>query len=185
MSDDQIVMHCAATLRDRKAGSLFAAEYHDRQSLYKEIAELNARLSSGNIRTMVLGFTKKRALVYLYRPNRLAAALSDATAQKILQKSGYDTSHTGACLTRLIRRMKDTQNFPHEIGLFLGYPSCEVEAFIQNDRPCVFAGAWKVYCDAEYARKCFRTFRDCTLTCRQKLSHGIPLEEMMIERKED
>ena len=86
MSDDQIVMHCAATLRDRKAGSLFAAEYDDRQSLYKEIAELNARLSCGNIRTMVLGFTKKRALVYLYRPNRLAAALSDATAQKILQK---------------------------------------------------------------------------------------------------
>ena len=131
MSDDQIVQYCSPTLRDRKAGSLFAAEYRDKPALLKEIAELNARLSGSRIRTMVLGYTRQKALIYMYRPERLEKALKDSIARKILERNGYNPAHTGESLLRLTERLRDYDQFPHEIGLFPGYPSYEVAAFIK------------------------------------------------------
>ena len=39
--------------------------------------------------------------------------------------------------------------FPHEIGIFLGYPLADVAGFIRNKgRNCKCIGTWKVYGDA-------------------------------------
>lgn len=183
MSEEQIVLHCAPTLTDQKAGSLFAAEYKDRSSLQKEIRELDERLSFRNVRTMLLGFTKKRALIYIFRPDRVEEALQNSTARSILEERGYDLSDLSGCLRRLAARIAGTDGFPHEIGLFLGYPAEEVKAFICSDRPCRFAGVWKVYCDEEYARRSFRIFRLCTKACQKRLAAGVPLEKLTVERR--
>ena len=183
MSEEQIVQYCAPTLADRKAGSLFAAEYRDRASIRKEIDELDARLSFRNVRTMLLGFTKKRALVYLFRPDRVEEALQNTAARSILEERGYDVTTLAGCLTQLRRRLAGTDGFPHEIGLFLGYPPEEVRTFIRSDRPCLFAGTWRVYCDAEYARRSFRIFRLCTAACQKRLAAGVSLEKLTVERR--
>ncbi|MBR3356710.1 MAG: DUF3793 family protein [Solobacterium sp.] len=183
MSEEQIVMHCAPTLTDCKAGSLFAAEYKDRASLQKEITQLNERLSFRNVRTILLGFTKSRALVYIFRPDRVQEALRNSTARSILEERGYDPSNLSGCLSRLRLRLAGTDGFPHEIGLFLGYPAEEVRAFIRNDRPCRFTGTWKVYCDEDLARRMFRIFRLCTAACQKRLAAGVPLEKLTVERR--
>lgn len=52
--------------------------------------------------------------------------------------------------------------FPHEIGLFLGYPPEDVEGFrLHRGRDYKLCGCWKVYSDVEGARQCFRRYARC------------------------
>ena len=53
--------------------------------------------------------------------------------------------------------------FPHEIGIFLGYPLADVTGFINNKgRNCKCIGTWKVYGDASSASKAFARFNKCS-----------------------
>ena len=55
------------------------------------------------------------------------------------------------------------RDFPHEIGLFLGYAPEDVDGFIRlgaGRAKCV--GTWKVYGDLEAAKKKFALFQKCT-----------------------
>lgn len=53
--------------------------------------------------------------------------------------------------------MADYGEFPHEVGLFLGYPPEDVEGFIENKaRSCKITGYWKVYSDEEKAKRFLR-----------------------------
>ena len=58
-----------------------------------------------------------------------------------------------------MRRLQRFEAFPHEIGLFLSYPPEDVRGFIEHkghESKC--DGCWKVYGDAERAKKTFRTY---------------------------
>ena len=53
--------------------------------------------------------------------------------------------------------------FPHEIGLFLGYPPEDVDGFIKHRAGgCKFCGFWKVYGDVDSAKAKFERYRSCT-----------------------
>lgn len=57
---------------------------------------------------------------------------------------------------------KNRGGFPHEIGLFLGYPLGDVEGFIRNrGQNCKCAGCWKVYCNELEAQKRFARIQKC------------------------
>lgn len=72
---------------------------------------------------------QERALVYVYRQEALAALLAQADVQAFLRAMGYgDTSPDGA-LAFLRQRLTESPCFPHEIGVFLGYPLSDVIAF--------------------------------------------------------
>ena len=65
-------------------------------------------------------------------------------------------------LGHLKRRLLEKENFPHEIGLFLGYPLRDVIGFIRNEgKNCKCADCWKVYGDEREAKKIFEAFRKC------------------------
>ena len=63
----------------------------------------------------------------------------------------------------LCARLSQGGAFPHEIGLFLGYPIEDVVGFIRySGRGCKLSGYWKVYGDAEAASRLFdRLSRVC------------------------
>ena len=69
-----------------------------------------------------LRFTEKSALLYLYRPCDLERDLQDRLATEILQHAGYACTGSEQCLMQLIERLRAYDEFPHEIGVFLGYP---------------------------------------------------------------
>lgn len=72
-------------------------------------------------------------------------------------------------LSCLIGRLRNNADFPHEVGLFLGYPPEDVRGFIEN-RASGFKliGCWKVYGDVDAARKKFESFESCTHRSRGK-----------------
>ena len=58
---------------------------------------------------------------------------------------------------------EDDMAFPHEIGVFLGYPLQDVIGFIENKgMNSKYTGLWKVYGDRDESMKMFAKFRKCT-----------------------
>ena len=87
----------------------------------------------------------------------------DALAGDLLDMHGYAGHKPAQCVARLARRLHESHDFPHEIGLFLGYPPEDVSGFIENKAACAkCVGCWKVYGDEEAARKRFAKYEKCT-----------------------
>ena len=106
-------------------------------------------------------------------------------AKDILEAYGYCTGNANRCVARLMERLKtvSAESFPHEIGLFLGYPPEDVEGFINNHAGgCKICGAWKVYGDAESARKKFDSYKKCTASCLKEWKKSGSLEKLIADR---
>ena len=162
MSEKMLVENCSPTMAGLKTGSLFSCEFKSKKELLESIRRLNTRLVPRGVRMIPVKFTGNRALIYMYRPNKLSTDLCDSTALSILSKKLYPTESVQSCVSELIKRLNTQKEFPHEIGLFLGYPSEDVEAFIKNKaKGAKFVGTWKVYSDEENAKKKFALYKKC------------------------
>ena len=117
--------------------------------------------------------------IYLYRPARLEKDLSCASCEALLSACGYNCRGGSRCLTRLARRLKQQEDFPHEIGLFLSYPPEDVKGFLEH-RPCKCVGCWKVYENEEAARKTFAKYKACTRVYCRQLASGIDIERLTV-----
>ena len=177
MSEELIVRHCAPTLANLKTGSLFVCPITDRPSFFSSLRSLNDLLVPKGLRALPLRIREHSALVYLYRPSRLKKDLEDPAAIKILQDHGY--SCYGKCLPKLIERVRASEEFPHEIGLFLGYPPEDVQGFLDH-RPCKCSGYWKVYGDENKAKKTFDLYKKCERVYCQQLARGIDIKRLTV-----
>ena len=120
-------------------------------------------------------------IFYVYRPARLNADLKHGIAQKILQERGYCTKTAESCVVHLVKRLCEYEEFPHEIGLFLGYPPEDVYGFIENKADnCKCVGCWKVYGDAEAAQKTFAKFKKCTDVYWEQFTKGRTIEHLTV-----
>lgn len=177
MSEELIIRHCAPTLANLKTGSLFVCPITDRPSFFSSLRSLNELLVPKGLRALPLRIREYSALIYLYRPSRLKKDLEDPAAIKILQDHGY--SCYGKCLPKLIERVRASEEFPHEIGLFLGYPPEDVQGFLDH-RPCKCSGCWKVYGDENKAKKTFDLYKKCERVYCQQLAQGIDIKRLTV-----
>ena len=130
MSEDLIIKHCSPTLAGLKTANLFTCVYARKQDVERFAQEFNRRFSCKGVKMQPLGYGKTRALIYVFRPTRLEKDLSEPQAKSILASMGYTRFDYVSCLNRLKSRVKQCPEFPHEIGLFLGYPPEDVRGFI-------------------------------------------------------
>ena len=151
------------------------------EELRQEVRRINRLLAGKGLCLLPLRFDGSRALLYLYRPSRLRQDLEDAEAVRLLEESGYPCHSTGQCVACLIRRLRENDEFPHEIGLFLSYPPEDVRGFIEN-KACRFkcAGLWKVYGDEERAKELFRQYKRCTDRCCALWRAGSGLAQLAV-----
>ena len=74
-----------------------------------------------------------------------------------------------------------SESFPHEIGLFLGYPLPDVLGYIQNrGKNSKLCGAWQVYGDAAEAERSFRRFRKCSELYKRRYNGGESLMQLTV-----
>ncbi len=179
MSEDILVRNCAPTMAGLKTGNLFVCPYGDRREILDALRQLNQRLGAKGVRALPLRYSEHKALIYLYRPARLERDLARAESAALLKSCGYSDTNVGHCLARLGRRLRESDVFPHEIGLFLGYPPADVRGFIEK-RPCKCTGCWRVYADEASARKTFALYRKCTRVYCSQLAKGVNLERLTV-----
>lgn len=181
MYDDHLVRYCAPTLAGIKTGNLFTCPFGSQKELLDSVRGMNDRLISKGLRVLPLRFSGNKALIYIYRPKKLSADLTDPTAAQILQRQGYDTGTCEKCIVQLARRLRQQKDFPHEIGLFLGYPPEDVCGFMENNAcNCKCVGCWKVYGDEEAAKKKFAQYKKCTRVYCEQWAKGKDIERLTV-----
>ncbi len=181
MSEEQVIRNCAPTLAGLKTGNLFSCDCDCPESALAFVRSMNRRLGKKGIRFLPLRFTKGKALFYLFRPARLRKDLSCDVAKSLLDQRGYRTEKCECCVADLARKLQEQEDFPHEIGLFLGYPVEDVCGFIENGacgHKCV--GCWKVYGDEVAAQKTFARFKHCTRVYCQQWQKNQDIERLTV-----
>ncbi len=180
MLKDELIQHCAPTLAGIKTGNAFSIQ-GIKEGMLEEIRSINRALTKKGLRLVPLKETPKYSLIYLYRPARLKRDLSSPEAVSILSGKGYQCDNADHCLAQLVKHLREDEEFPHEIGLFLGYPPHDVKCFMKN--PCKgvkCVGCWKAYGNQEEAKRIFRKYSRCTDTYRREAFHGKTLEELAV-----
>ena len=162
MMDKLLIGHCSPTLSGMKTGSLFLCAIPSEEGLCAMVNEWNRELNPKGVSLHILCQRNGGALVYVYRRAMLAADLKALGVQGFLAKFGYSGLAPEYCLERLKVRFADSPCFPHEIGLFLGYPLGDVQGFIENaGQNYKLCGPWKVYCNECEALKLFTKYKKC------------------------
>lgn len=162
MFERLLTLHCAPTLAGIKTANLFSCRL-DAARARCITAQWDKALRGFGLRVQLLHEAQGLSLIYVYRPSRLACELAAPETAAFLAAYGYPAGDLAAALSCLHRRIAQQGGFPHEIGLFLGYPLADVRGFIEhqgrNYRCC---GCWKVYGDECAARVLFARYAACT-----------------------
>ncbi len=181
MYESLIVRYCSPTLAGIKTGNLFNFSFPCLEKLKSQTQDLNAILKTKGIRIRILKCSGNKALIYVYRPNKLSNDLLNNEARKFLKEAGYKTCDMSKCIDKLAKRLASRDDFPHEIGLFLGYPLHDVKGFIQNagkNYKCV--GCWKVYSDEAKAKKVFEKYKKCKDNYCKSFLTGLSLQQLTV-----
>ena len=84
-------------------------------------------------------------------------------------------------LQQLSRRLCCEADFPHEIGVFLGYPLYDVVGFIENaGRNFTCCGCWKAYGDPSAAQRHFAQLNKCTAVYLRLFRSGTPIQRLAV-----
>lgn len=181
MSEDLLIRNCSPTLAGIKPGNLFSCGYPTQQALLQYIRRLNRTLVPKGVRVVVLRAREGRALIYVFRYSAIEKMLRNGQAAEILSDRGYSQLRVEPCICRLLGRCQDESEFPHEIGLFLGYPPEDVKGFIENkacNQKCT--GCWKVYGDPDSAQKLFEKYKRCTHVYCSQFEHGKSMDRLTV-----
>lgn len=157
MIEKYFVEFCAPTLASIKTANLFSIsnDYQYELNKYSDFFE------NKGIKISVLKKDTK-TLVYVYRVKKLENDLFNPTIKQFLKQFGYDYDTTLEAIEHLKQRIKTSSDFPHEIGLFLGYPFEDVKSFIKySGKNYKICGCWKVYSDEKSSLKAFEKFNKC------------------------
>ncbi|MBE5922143.1 MAG: DUF3793 family protein [Lachnospiraceae bacterium] len=181
MSEEMIAQHCSPTLAGLKTGNMFGCHFANAKEMRKSIRNWNRILGKKGLCVVSLKFRNNRALIYIYRSSHLWRDLQHAIACRLLQERGYGMETPEHCVMQLKKRLEQCEEFPHEIGLFLGYPPEDVYGFIKNKAGgCKCVGTWKVYGDEIAAQKLFAKYKKCTDVFCAQLAQGKSIERLTV-----
>ena len=101
-----------------------------------------------------------------------------------VHKLGYQDTSLEAVLPvfrmRYRRYMQERRDFPHEMGLLLGYPVEDVRGFIEHQgRDYLCTGYWKVYENREQKQQLFQRFEYAKENLVLLLSYGVGMADIM------
>lgn len=109
-------------------------------------------------------------LLYIYREDLLRQLLEKKAAGIILGKLGYDAPDDLQQTLRQLGMRIHNDSFPHEIGIFLGYPLKDVLAFMGRIRLTFSCqGPWKIYGDPRASLELANRFRECRCRMASRL----------------
>ena len=181
MSDKQFIMFCSPTLAGIKTASLFTTEYENKAELLSQLNRINILLKNKGVTALPLKYVRGRAVIYVFRASALKRDMQDEQVSRMLTKAGYSCVSTQGCVAELVKRMRNGKDFPHEIGLFLGYPPEDVKAFIlHKGKDYVLNGYWKAYGNKERAQKLFDAYRSCTESFKKQYDYGKTLDQLTV-----
>ena len=109
-------------------------------------------------------------LLLIYKYKALQQALFNKKSSRILAKFGYQTRPLSLESHLLKLENRFSGKFPHEIGLFLGFPPEDVWGYIKNDgNNAMASGYWKVYGNVRRAKSEFAKIKEAESNAARRI----------------
>ncbi len=184
LNDKILIEQCSPTLSGLKTANLFNVKFLCKDELIKSIKFWNNEFLNIGIKIVLLKERLNSALIYVYREEALKKDFNNPISKKIMEEHGYDTDNIENSINFLKNKLIADDNFPHEIGLFLGYPPKDVEGFIcHKGKNCSFCGYWKVYDDLNEALKKFAKYDKCKLIYKKLWQEGRDVMQLTVKKR--
>jgi len=173
----QLALQCAPVISGIKISNLLTIPA-------KSLRELSVVLKKTELSFRILYPGRERLVILIYREAKLREYLAREEVMAFIYKCGYETSDISKIfpvfVKRYMRYMELKQDFPHELGLFLGYPIEDVEGFIkENGKNYLYSGYWKVYKDAELKIRLFKNYEKVQTEIVRLLYEGLDIMDII------
>lgn len=176
MSFEETIIHGGApALCGIKPACLFSVNGNNYMAEMRKLRSWQQDFSKRKVYFVPLKKSAGRFLFFVYDKNLLEKiCMKPRNAEYLLQKGYPVKKGFAAVLSELLHRLSLNENFPHEVGLFLGYPLEDVVGFetFRAER-FKYSGFWKVYGDKENAIRLMNEYKFCTETCMKLLASGL------------
>ena len=175
----QIVLQCAPTIAGLKTSNLLIVPREQED-------KVRFVLRHSGLLGYRLVYDRKRVIFLVFNKEMLMSYLSSKDVRAFLSEFGYRTDAFGYSLRNFQERydsfVHDRKEFPHEIGVFLGYPLWDVKGFIENGGDgFVISGYWKVYDNAAETQKLFEKFDYVKDEMVRMISKGCSVKDIVKE----
>ena len=171
----RVVTQCAPVLKGVKISNLITMKPGGWR-------KIRAYLKKSRIICIPLYVDAEKEVLFLYRYEQLERHLKNREVREFLRGCGYESFEVASVLVRLRRRYRlyagISKEFPHELGVLLGYPVGDVQGFIDNrGENSLTSRYWKVYQNPKEAERIFDLYDRVKeqalkeIMCGQSLSH--------------
>lgn len=178
--EKKLAFFTAPSLLGVKCANLISLSKNE-YDLPAQLERFNNKTASKGLKLKILYTYQNRALVLLYNETLLKRQLARTEHKAILRQYCYPETQTLEFkLDRLAERIQQESKFPHEIGVFLGYPVEDVIGFMENKgENYKLCGYWKVYGNAEKAKRTFENYDKCRNFLCNKLNQGYDIYQVL------
>ena len=171
----RVVTQCAPVLKGVKISNLITMKPGGWR-------KIRAYLKKSRIICIPLYADAEKEVLFLYRYEQLERHLKNREVREFLRGCGYESFEVASVLVRLRRRYRlyagISKEFPHELGVLLGYPVGDVQGFIDNrGENSLTSRYWKVYQNPKEAERIFDLYDRVKeqalkeIMCGRTLSH--------------
>lgn len=126
----------------------------------------------------------KKSLLLLYNYKEVESYLHEKYVAQFMNIQGYHTLKIEDTLNELSKRYKNFKDnkdeFPHELGIILGYPVLDVIGFIENKgRNSIYTGYWKVYKNLSQANETFLKYEKAKELVIKNVMDGLSIIDIV------
>ena len=160
--ESRLSLHCAPVITGIKTSNLLVINSREEDALR------NLLRHSGLSYFRMLR-SQEKTYFLLFRREKLESYLRKPEVSDMLQELGYTNFSFGYILRNFQKRylayMEKGEEFPHEMGLLLGYPYEDVKGFMEHEgRDSLYTGYWKVYHNLPEKKRLFRKYEEAEET---------------------
>lgn len=152
-----------------------------------DVAMFIIMLKSMKVKAKILYRKENWVVLYLYRAEMLQKYLDKTEIRLFLMEQGYYENDLTGLINHFALRIntyyEGDSDYPHEMGIFLGYPLEDVKGFIENDgKGFLHMGYWKVYHNPEESIERFRMFDQKREWMVREVISGKSIRKLCVER---
>lgn len=181
--DRLLVSRCAPTLAGIKMAALVCVPISTIEDYQEMIDQYNRKFNQQGLYFTTLWCCKNnRHVLYVYRKDEVRKYLCSKDVTEFLAEYGYEAPFDiDKTIAKLVQRFMKESTFPHELGVFLGYPLDDVKSFVANKGDnALYCGEWKVYNNVNYAKEEFLKYETCRRCYIEIYNQGCLIEHLVI-----
>ena len=175
--EKSLINHIAPTLCGIKPGSLFTMR--DNVFISSLAMKWQKKVKDYDIELEFFRLSDHSVMFFAYNKAKIAEIINDRKVMAYLKRKNFPADgNIRKSVDELIHRLKYSGGFPHEVGIFLGYPLADVVLFEKNGgKNC------KSYSNIDEAKKLCSSFDSCRCMCKKWLEEGLSVSQIVRKYK--